>query len=367
MRGGTAGMIIAEEIPMSFSCRKLAVQRTDGMKCSSPSLLFDGERTLLLAYTRFIGNDPYSAKRSEIVMSRSDDLGRTWSDPETVIDPGDFGADSVAFPTLMKMKNGDISVFFLKVTTKGWVHHTLMCRSSDGGRSFSKDASDCSLPMFDGYQMLEGDSVLRLESGRILIPVTFLTGNAPENSPEKGKTDTCGFGCFCYSDDDGESFVCSEDEVFPNFTGSGTGFRCGTLADLGNGCVKAFWGSDMMCQYVSYSVDGGTHFREAQVSSFSSPCSPLRAVRDPYDGTFIAIWNPEPVYNGRKYAAHTFGQTSLVLSRLDPSATRCGEIHMLVSDPGPDIPARARSLPERAPWSAPSHQARKTTDPRTDA
>ena len=318
---------------MSFSCRRLSVQRTEEMRCSSPSLLFDGENTLLMAYTRFQGNDPYSADFSEIVISRSEDLGRTWSSPEKIIEPGDFGTDCVAFPTLMKMKNGDISVFFLKVTTKGWVHHTLMCRSSDGGRTFSGDATDCTLPLFDGYHMLEGDSVLRLESGRILIPVTFLTGNAPAEGPEKGRTDVCGFGCFCYSDDEGKTFTSSEDEVFPNFTGSGTGFRCGTLADLGNGCVKAFWGSDMMCQYVSYSVDGGEHFREAQVSAFSSPCSPLKAVRDPCDGSFIAIWNPEPVYNGRKYAAHTFGQTSLVLSRLDPSATRLGEIHTIVSDP----------------------------------
>ncbi|MBR5453727.1 MAG: exo-alpha-sialidase [Clostridia bacterium] len=287
--------------------------------------------SIMMAYTRYMGDCVCDDNApSEIVARISCDEGENWGEPYVILDPARHGAKTVGSPTLMRMQNGDVGLFYLVRTTPNWVHHLVLARSSDEGKTFSDDVRNCSIDIYDGYHMLVNDSVIRLSSGRILVPITYHTGN--EKAGDNTHVDPCAYGAFTYSDDDGETWKSSYDEVFHPFSNTAAGLQNAVIAEIAPKAVKVFWSTDMMCQYESYSTDDGNHFMIAQPSRFSSPCSPLKIAKNTADGSFYAIWNPTPLFNGRSYSCGTKGQNSLVWSKLDPTATRYSEINVIESD-----------------------------------
>lgn len=287
---------------------------------------------IMMAYVRYSGTCACDDNApSEIVARVSYDEGETWGDSYLLIDPSRHGVKTVSSPTLMRMQNGDVGLFYLVKTTPNWVHHLVIARSSDDGKTFSADVRNCSITIYDGYHMMVNDSVIRLSSGRILVPITYHTGN--EKAGENTHVDPCAYAAFTYSDDDGETWVSSYDEVFYQFSNTSAGLQNAVIAEIAPKAVKVFWSTDKMCQYESYSTDNGNHFMIAQPSHFSSPCAPLKIAKNSEDGNFYAIWNPTPIYNGREYTEGTKGQTSLVWSALDHTATRYGEINVIENDP----------------------------------
>ena len=74
-----------------------------------------------------------------------------------------------------------------------------------------------------------------------------------------------------------------------------------------------------MCQYESFSCDGGKTWTTASPSRFTSPESPMLIAENPYSGKFYAIYNPVPNYNGREIPEDFFhaGRTPIVLCESD--------------------------------------------------
>ncbi|MBQ2826356.1 MAG: exo-alpha-sialidase [Clostridia bacterium] len=317
---------------MNSSVRKIITISDEGYtrNCEATFIRLN-DNGIMMAYTRYSGDCPCDDNApSEIVARISYDEGESWGEAYTILDPARHGAKTVGSPTLMRMQNGDVGLFYMVRTTPHWLHHLALVRSSDEGKTFPGEAVNCSIEIYDGYHMLVNDSVIRLSSGRILVPITYHTGN--EKAGDDTHVDPCAYGAFTYSDDDGITWKSSYDEVFQPFSNTSAGLQNAVLAEIGPKAVKVFWSTDMMCQYESYSTDDGDHFMVAQSSRFSSPCSPLKVAKDPSDGSFYAIWNPTPVFNGRCYAEGTKGQTSLVWSKLDSTATRYGDIKVIESD-----------------------------------
>lgn len=278
---------------------------------------------ILYAYTK------YNSNGSSIVAIRSYDDGDSWSEPAEIISRDTHNA-SVSSVSLLRMQNGDIGIFYMVETTPGWVHHLVLARSSDEGVTFSKEVANCSFELYDGYHMLSNDSVIRLSSGRIIVPITYHTGN--QKDTEGAHVDTCAYAGFSFSDDDGVTWHSSTDEIYQTFSNTKSGLQHGVVVEIAPKSLKAFWTTDMMCAYESYSTDDGNRWMAAQPARFSAPCSPINITKNPANGKIYAVWNPMPNYNGRAQDCVTLGRTPLVWAELDSSALVIKDIHVIEND-----------------------------------
>ena len=98
---------------------------------------------------------------------RSRDGGRTWGEDKVILTfEGENGVNMMC-PALLMMQNGDVGLFYLVRLTYARTQIFLR-RSSDGGRTWGERVV-CT-PQEDFFVM-NNDRVVRLESGRIIVPV----------------------------------------------------------------------------------------------------------------------------------------------------------------------------------------------------
>jgi len=253
--------------------------------------------TILFAYSRFTGlwNDDAP---SDIVAVTSHDEGETWSEARTLVPASHHGASNIMSVSLMRMGNGDVGLFYIVKKTP-LINQIILARSNDESQTFYQ-YTDCTARIAQGYYVLNNDRVIRLDTGRLVMPLAFHRGGLCSWGEVTLNTfDGRGIAVCLLSDDDGNTWREARDVVFPPFTGTDTGLQEPGAIQLQNGTVWAWYRTDQGVQYQAFSLDRGEHWTVAQPSRFTSPASPLKIARHP-DGRLFAVWNPIPAYNGRK-------------------------------------------------------------------
>ena len=261
---------------------------------------------ILFVYSRFTGTYDDAAP-SDLVASYSSDEGETWSEPVTVIPASMYNTENVMSVSLMRMKNGDVGLFYIVKQTLT-INRMMLSLSNDEGQTFYRHIL-CSLPDREGYYVLNNDRVERLSGGRLIMPLAFHRGGYGDSH---AYFDGRSSDSFLISDDDGETWHESADVIFPPFTNSRSGLQEPGVIELKSGVLWAYSRTDKMYQYEAFSMDGGEHWTAAQPSRFTSPCSPMKLDRHPETGDLYAIWNPIPAYNGRYTSRAGWGRTPLV-------------------------------------------------------
>lgn len=292
--------------------------------------LADG--AILFAYSRF-ERDMSDDSPSHIVAVRSTDEGKTWSTPEVIIQPEPLGGTNAMSVSFMPMQNGDIGLFF---GLKGpwWYKYIMFARSTDGGHTFGGFAR-CSLPDRKGRYILNNSRVERLRSGRLVIPLAYHRTGKDE---ETGKSfyDFCSCICMLYSDDDGATWQEAPYVVHPPFTNSSAGLQEPGVVELANGVLWAYYRTDKMYQYESFSMDSGLHWTVPQPSRFTSPLSPMKIARRPQTGALYAFWNPIPNYNGRSQTEGGVwhgGRTPIVYATSQDEGSTWSDMRVIEDDP----------------------------------
>lgn len=269
-----------------------------------------GDGRLLFAYTRYFGEASDDAA-SAIVAIESCDGGAHWSAPRELVSAAQYGVRNVMSVSLLHMANGDIGMFYI---VKYSAHTRIMLsRSRDGGRTFDAH-SECTLPDRRGWYVLNNSRVLRLSSGRIIVPLAFHRSGMDEAAGRRF-FDSCACACILYSDDDGLSWAEAPEVLHPPFGGTRAGLQEPGAIELDDGLVWAYFRTDMQRQYEAFSRDGGMHWTTPQPSRFTSPLSPMKIARRPMDNALYAIWNPTPNWPGRDQfceGAWLGGRTPLV-------------------------------------------------------
>ena len=288
--------------------------------------LSDGR--IMFVYSRFSRHNGDDAP-SDLVAVYSSDEGETWSEARVVIKAAMYDTENVMSVTLMRMKNGDVGLFYIVKQTPT-VSRILLSRSNDEGETYYKHM-ECTLPDREGYVVLNNDRVERLSSGRILMPLAY--HRCGMDSSGKVFMDGRSFTVFMYSDDDGETWAESPDVVYPPFTGTRTGLQEPGFIELKNGTLWGYSRTDKMYQYEYFSTDGGLHWTSAQPSRFTSPPSPMKIDRDPFTGTLYSFWNPAPLYNGREKSKSGWGRTPFVCAASSDDGATWSEPFVLESDP----------------------------------
>ena len=283
---------------------------------------------ILFVYSRFTGG-AHDDSPSDLAFCISGDEGETWSQPETLIHASDFGVKNIMSVSLLRMENGDLGVFFLKKEPKLFTRPVLM-RSSDEGKSF-EDPIYCDTPQSQSYLVLNNSRVIRLSTGRILLPVAKHGGVGIGD--DISHLDFRSTVVFLYSDDDGRTWNLSPCELFPPFAKTATGLQEPGLIELADGSLYGYARTDQFCQYEFRSFDLGLHFTVPEASRFSSPPSPMKIVRDPGKGALLAFWNPIPLYNGRKLTKAGWGRTPFVMAESTDEGASWSEPEIIESDP----------------------------------
>ncbi len=282
---------------------------------------------ILFVYCRFQGNFADDS-HCDLAASFSSDEGEHWTTPETLIRAEMYGVDNIMSVSLMRMGNGDLGVFYLVKVSPA---HTrvMLSRSRDEGKSFYAHI-ECTDPRQPFYFVVNNSRVERLKSGRLVIPMAY--HRATRDPEGEYYRDGRALATFLLSDDDGQTWHESADMIYPPFTGTESGLQEPGVIEHGNGTLRAYFRTDRLAHYESFSPDGGEHWSVPQPSRFSGPCSPLEIVRRAETGALYAVWNPIPNYTGRETTQAGWGRTPLVCAVSTDDGMTWGEPWTVAGD-----------------------------------
>lgn len=249
--------------------------------------------SLLLVYGRFEG--PADHDRATIVLRRSHDRGRTWSEPRVLARTAD-GALNVMSVSLLTLRDGRIAAVYLLKQSHQDCRPCFMT-SADGGSTWSSPSLMIEHPE---YYTVNNDRLVQLRSGRLLAPYAVYQGEAGHGR------------CGCVvSDDGGRSWSLGAgikidpsrvveprclDERFP------AGLKVWRTRDvhaqepgvieLRDGRVLMWARTTGGYAYRALSDDqGGSWGAFEPIVEFSMPCSPQSMARLPGSGRIIMIYN----------------------------------------------------------------------------
>jgi hypothetical protein len=240
--------------------------------------------------------------RNTLTRRRSNDYGRTWSEPEELVQ---LPVQGVLMALLDRRL--EVQLFLLvqrlegagkKIATEEF-NDIWQLRSSSGRTQWSKPRR-----IFPGYVgSLQG--AIQLKSGRILVPFAWwIPGRVlgPPAGPHYSTT--------IYSDDDGETWTLSPAKItapcYDGYNGESFGAVEPMLLELRDGRIWMLIRTQTGFLYESFSK-GGINWSEAWPTRFRSPDAPCFLLRL-HDQSIALIWNQcevpprvqgEGVYGGR--------------------------------------------------------------------
>lgn len=237
-------------------------------------------------YTHFYGGlSDYADAR--IVEIHSDDQGRTWSKPRTVIEKGD--ALNVMSVSMLRLGNGKLAMFYI-IKKNALDSGPWMRTSGDEGETWSEPRRVIDAP---GYFVLNNDRVVRTSKGRIFVPTAFNRSRrrAPDEKPgTEHIADSRGIAMWFYSDDDGATWKEARSWWAMPFH-SNRGLQEPGLVELADGTLFSWVRTDQGSQFGFRSRDGGNIWSPPAATALKSPVSPASIKRLPGSGALLAIYN----------------------------------------------------------------------------
>ena len=213
----------------------------------------------------------------------SKDAGRSWGDRFIIQD--NLWRLNVKHPNLARTESGEILFFFTGWNDFNRERLIYLKRSSDNGETWT-EPRQISGP---GFHCINNDHVLRLQSGRLLLP--FHRSDDFGFEPERyNSLESYVF----YSDDDFASFRRSEKGMAVD----GSAAHEPAIAELADGSLLALIRTRKSCQYQSTSHDGGETWSEPEPTSLESPEAPSMLKRIPGTDDLLVIWNHLPTPRG---------------------------------------------------------------------
>lgn len=286
--------------------------------------------SLLFVYTRYrnAGWDDHCT--ADLYGILSTDEGETFGTPFLVLSCDAVGADNVMSVSLIRMKNGDIGLFYLQ---KHMATHSCVpyfTTSADEGKTWGRHIRCIEE---DGYYVLNNDRVIVLKSGRILVPVSKHTWCNGAFMP--------GSVYIYASDDEGLSWYALSSEIVinpaaggrKNFSALHNGMEPGLLL-LEDGRIWCYIRTALGRQYETFSEDEGATWCVPQPSPFTAPDSPM-CVKSLKNGDLFAVWNPIPVYMGKDTVVDgvwTGARAPLVYALLDKEGNLKTGLHEIETD-----------------------------------
>lgn len=263
---------------------------------------------ILLVYSHFLGESGSDHAKARLAARVSSDGGESWTGDVFIATPQEEEAMNVMSVSLLRLGNGDIGLFYL--LRFSWHEMRMwMRRSVDEGRTWGEPVN-C-MPA-GGYYVVNNDRLVRLASGRLIIPAARHPARADRN--EAAAVDWRAIATFFLSDDDGRTWRESAGSVTLPVVHTRSGLQEPGVVELPAGRLWGWARTDLGRQYEMFSADGGETWTLPAPSRFTSPNSPLSMKRVPESERFLAIWNPAPAYETRALIPPGGDRTPLVIA-----------------------------------------------------
>lgn len=266
------------------------------------------EGRILFVYSHFLGESGSDHAKARLAARTSGDGGTTWSEDAFIAIPREAEAMNVMSVSLLRLGNGDLGLFYLLRFSwhemRMWVQ-----RSADEGRTWGEPVR-C-MPA-GGYYVVNNDRVVRLTSGRLVIPAARHPARADRN--EASAVDWRAVAVFFLSDDDGRTWRESAGYCTLPVVHTRSGLQEPGLVETNDGRLWAWARTDLGRQYEMFSADGGETWSMPAPSRFTSPNSPLSMKRLPGTERLLAIWNPAPAFETRALRQPGGDRTPLVVA-----------------------------------------------------
>ena len=241
------------------------------MRTGEADIVQNEDGSLFMAYTHFRSWEDDAA--AEILSRRSTDGGRSWSEPQVVVE--NEGRKNVASVSMLQLRPDRLFLFYQRQHSE---QSCIICSrlSTDEGKTFGPATF---LTSEDRCYGLCNDSALRLSGGRFVLPYTLKV--EPPGTPTRLEA-----GCL-YSDDNGASWHSSNTVFAPE-----SGAMEPKVVELKDDRLWMLLRTDQGTLYQAYSENGGQRWSETESSGIAAPLAPFVLQRIPTTGDIILIRNP---------------------------------------------------------------------------
>jgi|GEM_PF-103212 len=242
--------------------------------------LADGR--LCLVYTRYTdGKRDHSP--AVLAMRTSADGGRTWSGDRILV-PNE-GKCNVMSVSILRLDSGELLLFYSRTDEKLRRSTTFVRRSDDEFRTLGDPVR---VTWLEGYHVVNNDRVLKLSTGRLIVPAGLHTGfdEAGRITDFSSKAVVMTY----YSDDGGRTWQRSRTEITPVDKRELVLQEPGVV-ELKDGRLWMYMRTSHGFQYGCHSGDGGVTWSKPRPTPLASPLSPATIERIPWTGDLLCVWN----------------------------------------------------------------------------
>jgi Neuraminidase (sialidase) len=237
---------------------------------------------VIFCYSQFYGG-AHDDSAARIVLIRSDDQGRTWSEPRVIV--SNESGRNVMSVSLLRLASGKLALFYC--VKNSW----LDCRphmriSGDDGATWSDARRILEAP---GYFVLNNDRVIQTSKGRIIVPLAFHRSRGGDPASSKS-WDPRAIALWLYSDDDGAKWT-EANSWWAMPAPSGTGLQEPGVVEVSDGSLFSWSRTDQGSQFGFRSTDGGRTWTPPVPTELVSPVGPASIKAIPGTGDLLALFN----------------------------------------------------------------------------
>jgi sialidase-1 len=237
---------------------------------------------VIFCYSQFYGGAADESP-ARIVRIHSDDQGRTWSAPVTVVE--NTGGNNVMSVSLLRLASGKLAMFYC--IKNSWIDCRPHIRlSTDEGATWSEPRLAQQAP---GYFVLNNDRVIQTSKGRIVMPLAFHRSRGTD--PHSSKSwDARAIAMWRYSDDEGATWQESA-SWWAMPVPSGSGLQEPGVVERADGSLFSWCRTDQGAQFGFESKDAGRTWTPPVPTELKSPNGPASIKRLPGGSDLLAVYN----------------------------------------------------------------------------
>jgi len=237
---------------------------------------------IIFCYSQFYGGAGDESP-ARIVRIHSDDQGRTWSPPVTVVE--NTGGDNVMSVSLLRLASGKLAMFYC--VKNSWIDCRPHIRlSTDEGATWTEPKLILAAP---GYFVLNNDRVIQTSKGRIIVPLAFHRSKGTD--PESHQSwDQRAITMWIYSDDEGATWK-EAASWWAMPVPSGSGLQEPGVVELADGSLISWSRTSQGGQFGFTSTDHGHTWTPPVATELRSPNGPTSIKRLPGSADLLALFN----------------------------------------------------------------------------
>ena len=272
---------------------------------------------------------------ARIVRIHSDDQGRTWSQPEVIVE--NTSGKNVMSVSLLRLASGKLAMFYC--VKNSW----LDCRphmrvSADDGATWTEAKLVLDAP---GYFVLNNDRVIQTSKGRIILPLAFHRSRGTD--PHSSKSwDARAITMWIYSDDEGVTWQESS-SWWAMPVRSGTGLQEPGVVELADGSLFSWSRTDQGAQFGFTSTDAGKTWTPPFATELKSPAGPASIKRLPGSADLLALYND----HSGQFPFPPKKRNPLVAAISSDGGKTWPQRKLIESDPGGTVSLHRHSLRRR--------------------